>query len=117
MNQPSESGQSALHVQHLTCANNAAFVMSFEIERLDGDQVAGRAGGSGNFPINQTRSIDLAGLLFDGRPLQVGDRVRVRVHAVLGRTQSGPAVVYAPSGHTATFSVQGTTQNYSINRV
>lgn len=114
---PSESGQTDLHVQHIACTNNGAFVMSFEIERLNGDRVVARAGGSGNFPAGQTRSIDLAGLQFDGHKLEVGDRVRPRVHVVLGRTQSGPAAVYAPNGHTATYSVRGATLTYSINRI
>ncbi|MBN7135121.1 hypothetical protein A7A76_10145 [Lysobacter enzymogenes] len=110
---PSESGETDLHVQHIACANNAAFVMSFAIEREGG----GRAGASGRFAIHQTRSIDLAQLRFGDEPLHVGDRVSARVSAVAGRTRNGPSIAFAPNGHTATFSVRGTTLSFTIRRV
>lgn len=110
---PSESGETELFVQHIACANNAGFVMSFAIERAGG----GRAGGSGRFPINQTRSIDLAQLRFGDQALQIGDRVSPRVSAVAGRTRNGPSIAYAPNGQTATFSVRGTTLSFTVRRV
>lgn len=110
---PSESGNTDLHVQHIACVNNGAFLMKFEVERVAG----GKAGDSGNYPAGKTRSLDLSTLTFRGNPLAVGEQVRPVVHVVAGRTHSGPAVSFAPNGHTATFSVHGTTLIYSIDRV
>ncbi|MCF7223274.1 hypothetical protein [Marilutibacter chinensis] len=108
---PAESGDVDLHVQHIACVNNAGFVMSFQIRR----QRDGRhAGDSGNYPINQSRRVDLSQLEFDGGGLEVGDLVQPRVHAVLGSTREGPMVRYAPNGQTATFNVRGTTLHYSV---
>lgn len=114
---PAESGQPELHVQHIACANNAAFVMRFIIQRLDGDRVISQTQGAGAFAAGLTRSVDLSALRFHGQALDVGDRVRIRARALGGTRRNGPAVAYAPNGHTATFSVRGTTLSFSINRI
>ncbi|MGO4775978.1 hypothetical protein AB4084_10815, partial [Lysobacter sp. 2RAB21] len=75
---PAQSGQPELHVQHIACANNAAFVLRFIIQRLDGDRVISQATAGGAFPAGQTRSVDLSALRFHGQALDVGDRVRIR---------------------------------------
>ncbi|MBX9401726.1 hypothetical protein K4L06_10420 [Lysobacter sp. BMK333-48F3] len=114
---PAESGQPELHVQHIACINNAGFSMRFVVQRLDGDTAVSQALAAGAFPLGQTRSVDLSTLLFHGRKLQVGDRVRVRVGAVGGGRRNGPSVAFAPNGHTATFNVRGTIASFSINRI
>jgi hypothetical protein len=114
---PAQSGQPELHVQHIACVNNAAFVLRFIIQRLDGDRVISQATAGGAFPAGQTRSVDLSALRFHGQALEVGDRVRIRARAIGGTRRDGPSVAYAPNGHTATFSVRGTTLSFSINRI
>lgn len=114
---PAESGQLELHVQHIACANNAAFVLRFIIQRLDGDRAISQTPTGGGFAAGQTRSVDLSALRFHGQVLDVGDRVRIRARAIGGTRRDGPSVAYAPNGHTATFSVRGTTLSFSINRI
>jgi hypothetical protein len=114
---PAESGQVELHVQHIACANNAAFVLRFIIQRLNGDRVISQTPAGGAFAAGQTRSVDLSTLRFHGSALDVGDRVRIRARAIGGTRRDGPSVAYAPNGHTATFSVRGTTLSFSINRI
>ncbi|WP_269530901.1 hypothetical protein [Chitinimonas sp. BJYL2] len=109
---PAESGQTALHVQHIACVNNAGFVMDFKVSNRDGH----KAGDSGGYPINQVRSIDVATLQFNGRGAEVGEEIHPVVHAHAGVTKEGPTVRYAPNGQTATYTVTGTTLIYSINR-
>lgn len=114
---PAESGQPELHVQHIACANNAAFVLRFIIQRLDGDRAISQAPAGGAFAAGQTRSVDLSAMRFHGDALRVGERVRIRARAIGGTRRDGPSVAYAPNGHTATFSVRGTTLSFSINRI
>lgn len=95
-------------VQKIACINNAGFVMWFEALC---ENRASR--GSGNFPINQARVIDLG-----ATPFKTGDGVWPRVHAILGQTQSAAEkVVFAMNGQTAVYEVSGTTQHYSIKLV
>lgn len=111
---PAESGETELFVQHIACINNAGFAMWFEIDRVSG---GGQAGRTRRYPINQTRKVDLATLRFNDEPLQVGDEVRPRVRAIAGQLRTGPSVRYAPNGHTATYTVRGTTLNFSVRRI
>ena len=114
---PAESGPTELFVQHIACANNAAFTMRFVVQRLDGERVISQSAPIGTFAAGQVRSVDLAALRFHGRTLKVGDRVRIRARATGGTRRNGPSVAYAPNGHTASFSVRGTTLSFSINRI
>ncbi|ALN84196.1 hypothetical protein IEQ11_03980 [Lysobacter capsici] len=114
---PAESGQPELHVQHVACVNNAAFVLRFVVQRLDGDRVISQTPAGGAFAAGQTRSVDLSALRFHGHALDVGDRVRIRARAIGGTRRDGPSVAFAPNGHTATFSVRGTTLSFSVNRI
>lgn len=114
---PAESGQPELHVQHVACVNNAAFVLRFVVQRLDGDRVISQTPAGGAFAAGQTRSVDLSALRFHGHALDVGDRVRIRARAIGGTRRDGPSVAFAPNSHTATFSVRGTTLSFSVNRI
>lgn len=111
---PTEIGSTELHVQYVAYANEAAFVMRFEIEREGG----GLAGETASFPTQQTRTIDLARLYFGGQPLEVGEKVWGRMRPVLlERSRNGPSVIYAANGHTATFRVHGILVSYTISRM
>jgi hypothetical protein len=106
----------ALAVETIACVNNAGFVMSFGLEIFDPDIgaiVAVEGVDSGNYPIDQTRQIDLS-----TTGISEGVSVRPQVHAVLGNTNSGNRFVqYAKNGQTATYDVRGTTLNYSVDLI
>ncbi|NEO75714.1 hypothetical protein [Moorena sp. SIO4G3] len=95
---------STLEVQKIACTNNAGFVMNFyvDIEGL-------KTGGSGDYPINQTRTIDVGEY-----PIGEGFSMKPVVNAVLGKTLAGPSVIFKRNGQTATYSVTGTTLIYKI---
>lgn len=112
-----ESGPPGPHVQHIACSNNAAFVLRFVVQRLDGGRAISQSHRIGPIQFAQVRRIDLSELRFHGQPLEVGDRVRLRVGAVGGVRRNGPDVAYAPNGETAGFSVRGSTLAFSIGRV
>jgi len=116
-NTPAEPRPAELHVQHIACTNNAWFVMGFIVQRLDGERVIGESAASVRFTAGRTVGVDLSALKFDGEALQAGDRVRLRVDATAGGRRHGPSVAYSPNGHTAGFSVRGTTHNISIDRI
>ncbi|MEI2433205.1 MULTISPECIES: hypothetical protein [Lysobacter] len=111
-----ESGAPDPHVQHIDCSNDAAFVLRFVVQRLDGGRAISQSHRVGPFHSGQTRRVDLSALRFHGQPLEVGDRVRLRVGAVGGVRRNGPDVAYAPNGETAVFSVRGTTLAFSIGQ-
>lgn len=97
-----------VEAQKIACVNNAAFVMYF---------LAVTAGGTSdptdNYPIDQTRVIDLG-----ETPFREGVEFWPEVHAILGKTQSaGEHIVFRMNGQTATYEVRGTTLNYSINLI
>lgn len=96
-------------VQKIACTNNAAFVMNFYVETATGLKTEG----SGNYPIDQTRVIDLKGF-----GLAEGLEIYPVVKAVLGKTESGhPHVKYEENGHTAVYEVKGTTLSYSVKKI
>lgn len=97
-----------LEVQKIACTNNAGFVMSFYVD------IAGvlKTPSSGNYPIDQTRTIDLGGL-----PIAEGTEVWPVVSAVLGDTHSGPHVGFANNGQVATYEVKGTTLSFSVDLI
>jgi hypothetical protein len=106
----------ALQVQTIACVNNAGFVMSFGLEILDMNTLRPliiENLDSGNYPIDQTRSIDLS-----TTGIEEGTIVRPQVRAVWGDTNLGDRyVVYAANGQTATYEVSGTTLNYSVKLI
>jgi hypothetical protein len=104
---------SPLQVQKIACVNDAGFVMSFELEFLDpgtGHWVS--TANSGDYPIDQTRTIDGQSV-----NLPAGVSMRPQVHAVLGVTHEGDPVEYQANGQTATYEVKGTTLFYSVKLI
>lgn len=98
-----------MNVQKIACTNNAGFVMKFEVHTTTGLQT----GDSGNYPIDQTRVIDLGNL-----GIAEGTEIFPVVHAILGKTNSGePHVFYSTNGQVATYEVRGSTLNYSVNLI
>jgi hypothetical protein len=98
-----------MNVQKIACVNNAGFVMNFEVHTTSGL----RTSNSGNYPIDQTRVIDLAGL-----GIAEGTEVFPVVQAILGKTNSGdPHVYYEQNGQTATYEVKGATLTYSVQLI
>lgn len=97
-----------IEAQKIACVNDAGFVMSFKAVCKGGS-----SDGSGNYPIDQTRVIDLG-----TTPFRTGTEFWPEVHAVLGKTQSaGNHISFQMNNQTATYEVKGTTLNYSINLV
>jgi len=93
-------------VSKIVCVNNAGFVMNFYAEWN-----GGRSNRTSNYPINQSKEIDLSEL-----SIPVGGEVWPVVKAILGKTNSsGEHVIFDPkSNNTATYTVQGTTLHYSV---
>ena len=108
---PAEPNQSkTLQAQKIACVNNDAFVMNFEVAySKNGDGAEGRSEGSGNYPINQSHTIDLK-----DKGLRAGDLIWPHVSAV---AKDGERIAYAPNGQTVTCSVTGTTLIYDVNRI
>ena len=94
-----------LEVQKIAVVNDAGFVMNFDVETT-----GGKTDSSGNYPIDQSRSID-----FGDTPFREGIEIWPVVHAILGKTKSADEhVVFKMNGQTATYEVKGTTLSYSI---
>jgi hypothetical protein len=106
----------AVQVQTIACVNNAGFVMSFGLQVFDintGLILTVEGIDSGNYPIDQTRTIDLS-----TTAIAEGTLVRPQVRAVWGNTEPGNKFVqYTKNGQTATWEVRGTTLNYSVNSI
>ncbi|MGH7047901.1 MAG: cholesterol oxidase substrate-binding domain-containing protein [Stellaceae bacterium] len=97
-----------MEAQKIACINNAGFDMSF-VAQTNG----ARSISTDNYPINQTRVIDLA-----TTPFREGMEFWPVVDAVLGRTQAaGEHIVFKLNGQTATYAVTGTTLNFDIKLV
>lgn len=105
-----------MKVSKINCVNNAAFVMNFDVSYLDedtGNNVTVNDFNSGNYPIDQKKSLDLHGHVPNGalcKPL---------VHAVLGNTNLGDTYVRfdESSDLTAVYDVTGTTLFFSVNKI
>ena len=104
-------------VRNIVCVNDAGFVMSFGIELYDPylkrDEVLPDVD-TGNFPITQSRTIDLTS---PNVGLPEGARVRPQVRPVWGSVQEGDGwVLYDPnSGETATYQVSGVLGDYTVH--
>ncbi|MEU3792450.1 hypothetical protein AB0F07_22040 [Streptomyces fructofermentans] len=93
-------------VQNIAVVNNAGFVLSWAASTRTGEQ----SPSTDAYPINQTRTIDLNTTSFPE-----GTDVRPTVQAVAGTTAQGNRFVsYCDNGQTATYSVTGTTLDYSV---
>ncbi|MEU7846020.1 hypothetical protein AB0B74_07735 [Micromonospora parva] len=103
------SAQAEPCVERITVVNNAAFVMSFSVAASNGLETSN----TDTYPINQSRTIDLT-----TTALPVGADVRPVVDAVAG-AQGTPSsfVSYCQNGQSATYSVTGTTYNYSVTLI
>ena len=92
-------------IQKIECKNNAWFVMSFTI--TDGQF---STPSSGDFPISQSRTIDLS-----STKLAEGTEVWIDVFPVLGSEKAGSEkFTFAMNGKTALYEVTGTLFGYSI---
>src|SRR5688572_17827234 len=97
-----------ISAQKIACTNQAAFVMSFV-----GKSGVAKSASSGNYPINQTRVIDLANAGF-----AEGDVIAPEVSAVLGKTvTSADRFVYKKNGQTVTYRVSGMTLDYGVKQI
>ena len=97
-----------LEVQKIACVNDAGFVMNFRVKTAGGESSS-----TDNYPIDQSRAIDLAAL-----PFREGLEFWPEVHAILGKTHSAKDhIVFKQNGQTATYEVRGTTLDYSVKLV
>ncbi|MFI5821339.1 hypothetical protein ACIA8I_19895 [Streptomyces rishiriensis] len=93
-------------VQKMAVVNNAGFVLSWAATARTGEQSAP----TGEYPINETRVIDLSTTSWP-----TGTDVRPYVEAVGGTKEFGSSYVsYCDNGQTATYTVTGTTFDYSV---
>ncbi|MEU0673473.1 hypothetical protein ABZ330_11330 [Streptomyces sp. NPDC006172] len=93
-------------VQKVAVVNNAGFVLSWAPATRDGEHLAP----TDDYPINQTRTVDLS-----AASLTQGTDVRPYVEAVGGVSEFGTSYVsYCDNGQTATYTVTGTTFDYSV---
>lgn len=103
-------------VQKICCVNNAAFVMSFEVQYLDPSTkewtpISGT--NTDNYPVGQSRTVDLSQYSFPQSAL-----LRPYVFAKGGLNQgSDDYVTYAANTNVATYSVTGTTLIYSVTLI
>ncbi|MFF4031332.1 hypothetical protein ACFYZ2_16510 [Streptomyces sviceus] len=96
-------------VQKVAVVNNAGFVLSWAATARAGEQSAP----TDEYPINQTRVIDLSTTSF-----AEGTDVRPYVEAVGGTKEFGSSYVsYCDNGQTATYTVTGTTFDYAVSRL
>ncbi|MET7877659.1 hypothetical protein ABZS52_12070 [Micromonospora profundi] len=103
------SAQAEPCVQRITVVNNAAFVMSFSVTASNGLETSN----TDTYPINQSRTVDLT-----TTALPVGSDVRPVVDAVAGAQRTPSSFVsYCENGQTATYSVTGTTYDYSVTLI
>jgi len=101
-----------LYFQKICCINNAGFVMDFSVRSENGNDVTPY---TSSYPINQSMTIDLENL--SSEPLEVGSLVYPHVRAYAGLEKDGVKVRYAPNGQVATYTVNGTTLIYSVERI
>lgn len=93
-------------VQKIAVVNNSAFVLSWSAATRTGEQSAS----TDAYPVNQTRTIDLNTTAFPE-----GTDVRPLVKAVAGTSAYGNSYVsYCDNGQTATYTVSGTTLDYTV---
>eukprot|EP01062_Namystynia_karyoxenos_P083840 TRINITY_DN973_c0_g1_i3.p1 TRINITY_DN973_c0_g1~~TRINITY_DN973_c0_g1_i3.p1 ORF type:complete len:704 (+),score=278.46 TRINITY_DN973_c0_g1_i3:82-2193(+) len=96
-------------VSKVCVANDAGFVLRWHAtDRRTG----GASSDSGDYPVDQTRCIDLGPI----PGVKEGDSVDATVKAVLGKTKDvATPVIYSNSSYGATFTCRGTTLSYHCN--
>ncbi|WP_430456484.1 hypothetical protein [Rheinheimera sp.] len=109
-----DTDNAMLNAQYVTVMNHGGFIMSFAVSRADGAQ----AGATEYYPVQQTRSVDLATLRFgaEQQPLEPGDEVCPVVSVVAGVSKTGPAMRYAANSQQAVYVVTGTPLTCDIRR-
>lgn len=105
---PAVSSGVAPDASEICVANQAGFVLHWELHDILGEMASAD---SGSYPIDQTRCLPLSAI----PDIKEGAVVMCKVHAELGETQfCASAVRYsANSTSTATFTCTGTTLDYS----
>lgn len=106
------SSAATLSVQKIAVVNDAGFVLNFSVAYKNANGSTSYSATSDNYPIDQSRTIDVSTL-----GLATGTTIWPHVNAALGATKDGPPVQYAANGQVATYTVQGTTQDYTITLV
>ncbi|MFD6415886.1 hypothetical protein [Streptomyces sp. NPDC060194] len=93
-------------VQKITVVNNSGYVLNWQPSTRTGEL----SYSTENYPVNQSRTIDLATTGF-----AEGTEVRPLVKAVAGTSEYGNRYVgYCANGQTATYSATGTTLDPAV---
>lgn len=101
---------SVQHVQKIACDNAAGIVMNFNVAYINDDGDTLTFGDSGNYPIDQARTIDLGAA---GVP--DGAFIWPIVNGVAAGTVEAPKKVkYASNGNVATYVVTGVSFNFNV---
>jgi hypothetical protein len=96
-------------VQKVCIINHAGFVMSYDVQNR---QTKENVATIGNYPIDQTKCIDLG----SNNDVKDGDVLQTVVHAFWGKTQNtNHNVQFRKNNLQATFECRGTTLNYNCN--
>lgn len=101
------------NIQKISCVNNGGFVMNFKVAYIDAGGVERTSTtGSGDYPINQWKTIDLSNL---DPAIDEGTVVWSKVNAKAGKTLPGDTRFrYKSNNQTVTYMAKGTTQSYSV---
>ncbi|GHO96448.1 hypothetical protein KSF_064960 [Reticulibacter mediterranei] len=105
--------------QTIVCINNAGMIMQFWIEWVNDDGTQGwTQANSGDYPVDQRRSLDMDALNSQGESIPPGRLVRPHVQAVAGASIAGDRyITYTPGSGTAIYDVTGTSFNYSVTLI
>jgi len=105
--------------QNIVCINNAGMIMQFWIEWVNDDGTQGwTRANSGDYPVDQRRSLDMDALNAQGESIPPGRLVRPHVQAVAGASIAGDRyITYTPGSGTAIYDVTGTSFNYSVTLI
>jgi hypothetical protein len=100
-----------IEVQKITVANQAGFVLRFDVKYKESNGTKGTCGEHGYFPIDQSGTLDLK----EAQNLPEGCTIWPKVYAELGDTENADhSVIFRKNGADATYTVQGTTLNYTV---
>lgn len=112
-----------IRVQYITCVNDGAFIMSFDIRGIlwpGGPPIRIQNVETGTFDLAGHGTIDLSTLGFrEDTPVQPFAHIRGGSDPTPKDHQTGADewVYYAPNGENATYNVTGTTLSNSIDRL
>ena len=97
----------AIQASKACVTNSGGYVLHWWYDDLNLDT---ESPDSGNYPIDQTRCMDMVGNIVG---LETGNFVEVYVHAQAGVTKSADnPLIYDPTGPVVTFTCNGTTLNF-----